>query len=159
MDRNRASTPQLPWDSLVHPGIHFGRVVMRFVKVEGVSSRLTPFFCTASHSHACHSGTRDFQELRVYSPSSLGLSSTPGIPFWSRCHVFRGISVSTRLNPSFCTAFHSHACHSGTRDFQEWRVYSLTPLGLSSAPRIPFWPRCHVFGGSSGREYQAPRLF
>ena len=46
---------------------------MCFVQVARVSTRLTPFFCTASHSHACHSVARDFPELRVYSLIPLGL--------------------------------------------------------------------------------------
>ena len=38
-----APTLQLPWDYLVHAGIHFSRVVMCFVEVAGVSTRLTPY--------------------------------------------------------------------------------------------------------------------
>ena len=42
---------QLPWDYLVHPGIRFGRVVMCFVEVAGVSTRLTAFLL----AHVPHS--------------------------------------------------------------------------------------------------------
>ena len=87
--RTCASNFQLPWDYLVHPGIRFVRVVMCFVEVARVSSRLTPFFSTASHSHVSNSGARSLQELHVYSQTPLGLSSAPGIAFWPRCHVFR----------------------------------------------------------------------
>ena len=87
--RRCAPTLQLPWDYLVHPGIRFGRVVMCFVEVAGVSTRLTPSSCTASHSHACHSVARDLPELRVYCRGSPG-SSAPGISFWRRCHAFGG---------------------------------------------------------------------
>ena len=89
-------TLQLPWEYLVHPGIHFGRVGMRFVEVAGVRTRLTAFcstcasLCTACHSHACHSGARSLQEVLAYSPTSLGISSAPGNPFWPRYHVSRG---------------------------------------------------------------------
>ena len=41
--RRCAPTLQLPWDYLVHPGIRFGRVVMCFVEVAGVSTRLSLF--------------------------------------------------------------------------------------------------------------------
>ena len=93
-------------------------------------TRLTPFFRTASDSHACHSGARDFTELRVYSPTPLGLVQL-GFHFGSVFRRFVELAcVSTRLTPLFRTASDSHACHSGTRDFPELRVYSLTPLGL-----------------------------
>ena len=52
---------------------------MRFVEVAGVSTRLTAFFstcaseCTASHSEACHHGSRDLQEVRAYPPIPLAL--------------------------------------------------------------------------------------
>ena len=39
--------------------------------------------------------------------------------------------------------------------WQEVCAYSPTPLGLSSAPGNPFWPRGDVFRGSSRREYKA----
>ena len=34
---------KLPWDYLLHPGIRFGRVVMCFVEVAGVTTRLSPY--------------------------------------------------------------------------------------------------------------------
>ena len=43
-----ASIPQLTWGVLVHLGFHFRRVVMRFVEVECVSTRLTPLFRTCA---------------------------------------------------------------------------------------------------------------
>ena len=60
---------------------------MRFVEVAGVSTRLTAFFstcaseCTASHSEACHHGSRDLQEVRAYPPIPLALSRARGNPF------------------------------------------------------------------------------
>ena len=142
---------------LMHLGFHFGQVVMRFVEVPGVSTRLTPFFSTASHSHACHSGACNFPELRVSSPTPTILDLVHlGIHFSRVVTCFVEVArVSTRLTPSFCTASHSHPCHSGVHDFQELRVYSPTPMGLSSAHEIPFWPRCDVFRGSGTRKYKA----
>ena len=90
ISRSFAPIPQLPWVSLVHAGFRFGRVVVCFVEVAGVSTRLFPSFCTASHSDGCHFGARAFLELHVYSLTPLVLSSPPEIPFWPRCHVFRG---------------------------------------------------------------------
>ena len=101
--RSCASTPQLNWVYLVHAGFQFGRVVMCFVKVAGVSTRLTRFFCTASHSHACHSVAPDFPQLRVYSPIPLRLRH---LGFHFGCVVMRFVEVagvSTRLTPFFST--------------------------------------------------------
>ena len=76
---------------------------MCFVEVAGVSTWLTPFFCTASHSHACHSGARDFPELRVYSPIPLGLVHL-GFHFGRVVMCFVKVArVSTRLTPFFNT--------------------------------------------------------
>ena len=96
---------------LVNLGFHFDRVLMRFVEVAGVSTRLTPFCCTASHSHACHSGARGLPELRVYSPTPtlLGLVHL-GFHFDRVVMCFVEVAhVSTRLTPFFCIASHSHA--------------------------------------------------
>ena len=43
-----ACTTQLSWVHLVHPGFDFGRGVMRFVQVAGVSTSLTAFFNTCA---------------------------------------------------------------------------------------------------------------
>ena len=101
--RRCAPTLHLPWDYLVHAGIHFSRVVMCFVEVAGVSTRLTPSSCTASHSHACHSVARDIPELRVYCRGSLGLVHL-GFHFGGVVMRFVEVAgVSTRLTAFFST--------------------------------------------------------
>ena len=115
---------------VMHLGFHFGRVVRGFVEVACVSTTLTTFFPTASDYHACHYSTRDLSQLRVYSPTPLGLVH---LAFHFGRVFVRFVEVAcvrTRLTPFFRTAFNSHACHSGTRDFPEFRVYSPTLLGL-----------------------------
>ena len=99
----------------MHPGIHFGRVVMCFVEVAGVSTRLTAFFstcasqCTASHSQACHYGCPlIWQEVRDYSPTPLDYLVHPGILFGRVVMCFVEVAgVSTRLTPYLLTASHS----------------------------------------------------
>ena len=101
--RRCAPIPQLPWDYLVHAGIHFSRVVMCFVEVAGVSRRLTPSSCTASHSHACHS-------VAVISRSCASIAEVPlalvhlGFHFGGVVMRFVEVAgVSTRLTAFFST--------------------------------------------------------
>ena len=87
----------------MHPGIRVGRVVMCFVEVAGVSTRLTPSSCTASHSHACHSVARDFPELHVYCEVPLGLVHL-GFDFGGVVMRFVEVAgVSTGLTAFFST--------------------------------------------------------
>ena len=105
------------------------------VEVVRVSTRLTPSFCTPSHSHPCHSGARHFQEFESI-PQLLWIYLVH-LGFHFGCVVMRFLEVarvSTGLTLSFFLASYSHGCLSSARDFQELRVYSQTPLALSSAP-------------------------
>ena len=65
--------------------------------------------------------------------------------------------VSTTLTPFVCTASYYDACHSGVRNFPKLRVYFSNFPG-SSAPGIPFLPRCHAFSGSGRRHYKVHTL-
>ena len=101
--RSSASTPSHSWVYLVQTGFHFGRVVMFFVEVARVSPKLTRFFCTASHSQACHFVARDFPEFRVSSPIPLGLVHL-GFHFVRVVMRFVEVAgVSTRPTPFFST--------------------------------------------------------
>ena len=77
----------------------------------------------------------DLKGARLF-PNSLG-SSEPWIPFWPRCHAFpRSGMRACKDHPllcagaSECMGGHSHACHSGGREFPELCVHSRTPLDL-----------------------------
>ena len=130
-----------------------------------MSTRLTHFFCTASHS----------QGSPASFAQSLTLTHATPAPVLSRCcacipevplglvhlgfHFGRVLMRSVLMHSPFrCTNSIFHAYYAAFRDFQELRVYSATPLGLSNAPGIPFRPRCRVFRGSGTREYKAHPL-
>ena len=88
----------------MHAGIHFIRVVMCFVEVAGVSTRLTPSSCTASHSHACHSVALDFtRSCASIAEVPLGLVHL-GFDFGGVVMRFVEVAgVSTRLTAFFST--------------------------------------------------------
>ena len=140
-----------------------GRVVMSFVEVAGVSTRLSPYtLAQPSHSHACHSVARAFPELRLYWRGFPG-SSAPGISCWWRCHAFGGSGRREYKDSPPSLAHVPHSALPLTRRrattaaviWQEVRAYSPTFLGLSTSPDNPFWPRGDVFRGSGRREYKA----
>ena len=87
----------------MHPGIRFGRVVMCFVEVAGVSTRLTPSSCTASTlTHATPSP--------VISRSCASIAEVPlglvhlGFHFGGVVMRFVEVAgVSTRLTAFFST--------------------------------------------------------
>ena len=149
----------------MHPRIRFGRVVMCFVEVAGVSTRLTPSSCTSSHSHACHSVARHLPELRVHWRGSPG-SSAPGISFWPRCDGFGGSGRREYIGSPPSLAHVPHSARPLTRRRATTAPVTCRrcaptppiPLGLSSAPENPFWPRGDVFGGGGRREYKTHRL-
>ena len=150
---------------LVHLRFHFGLVVIRFVEVASVSTRLIPFFLhmclTLTHANLAPVISRSCPSIPPNSPGS----SPTGITFWPRFHAFCGSSMreykAYPLLSHMCFIVHSLSLPRvplGRRDFQQLRVYSPTSLGPSSAPEIPFWPRCHAFRGSGRRQYKAPRV-
>ena len=121
--RRCAPIPQLPWDYLVHAGIHFSRVVMCFVEVAGVSTRLTPYTLAQppTLTHATPSP--------VISRSCASIAEVPlglvhlGFHFGGVVMRFVEVAgVSTRLTAYFstcapqCRASHSEACQQGCRD-------------------------------------------
>ena len=126
---------------LVNLGFPFGRVVMSFVEVVCVGTSLTPFFSLVTQSAVALTLTHGTPAPRFLGvarlfPRSLG-SSEPGIPFWPRCHAFRGSAICEfKPHPllftcdSECGGHHSHACHSSAPYFPELRVYSRRPFGL-----------------------------
>ena len=111
--RSCASIGEVPL-GLVHLGSHVGGVVMRFVEVAGVSTRLTAFFstcasqCTASQLQACHYGCRDLAggaRLLSNSPGTIYCTREPvSCP---RSDVFRGSGRRCQYKAQPFTALHS----------------------------------------------------
>ena len=134
---------------LIHLGFHFGSVLMRFLEVACVTTRISPYFapcvsqCTACNSDACHSGAPDFPEFRVYSRYPLGLVHL-GFHFGRVLMRFlEEACVTKRLTPYFAL---------GPPHSAEPVTCTLFPKSLgSSATGIPFWPRSHASLGSGMR--------
>ena len=80
----RAYLPNSPGTIYCTRESRFNRVVMCFVEVAGVTTRLTAFFstcasqCTASQSQACHYGWRDL------AGGARLLSNSPGTIYCTR---------------------------------------------------------------------------
>ena len=101
--------------------------------------------------------------LSPNSPGTVESTRESILAAW-RCVSWKWQASVQDLPPSLAHVPHSAQPLTGRRAttapviWQEVRAYSPTPLGLSSAPGNPFWPRGDVFCGSSRREYHGSPL-